>query len=240
MNRTIGLAEHGVRLFYATLEAHDFLWFASYDVSGISSTEVVVHNYALSYALSRFERGIVFEQAPTYEADLAQMPLYTTSADLLVGDNPFAGKVKLTWNALDTRTQRTQDPDFRKRNTPMMGRRVVVAPMTRFGFYVFTFDGGQPPGAIRLGKKRSPCRVRYTEIPNPVARRVDGPFAPSHLINPLDVSGQVEAFNTVNIPPHVLLRNARLRGDYVVRYKEGQTYHAVHVPGRVLACMGAN
>jgi CRISPR-associated protein Csc1 len=233
------LAEYSVRLFYAILEAHDFLWFASYDVSGLSSTEVVVHNYALSYALSRFERGIVFEQVPTYEADLAQMPLYTTPADLLVGDNPFAGKVKLTWNALETRTQRTQDPDFRKRNTPMIGQRVVVAPMTRFGFYVFTFDGGQPPGAIRLGKKRSPCRVRYTEIPNPVGRR-DETFAPSHLVNPLDVSGKVEAFNTVNIPPHLLLRNARLRDDYVVYHKEGRVYHTVHVPGRVLVRMGVS
>ena len=237
MGQTIHLANHSVRLFYAVLEAHDFLWFASYDVSGLSSTEVVVHNYALSYALSRFERGIVFEQVPTYEADLAQMPLYTTPADLLVGDNPFAGKVKLTWNAMDTCTQRTQDPDFRKRNTPMMGQRVMVAPMTRFGFYVFTFDGNQPPGAIRLGKKRSPCRVRYTEIPSPIARRVDEPFAPSHLVNPLDVSGKVEVFNAVNIPPHLLLRNARLRDDYVVRRKEGRVYHAVHVPRRVLSCM---
>ena len=234
MSQTIHLTDHSVRLFHAVLETHDFLWFASYDVGGLSSTEVVIHNYALSYALSRFERGIVFEQVPTYEADLARMPLYTTPADLLVEDNPFAGKVKLTWNAIDTRTLQTQDPDFVKRNTPMIGRRVVIAPMTRFGFYVFTFDGSQPPGAIRLGKKRSPCRVHYTEIPRPVARRVEA-FPPSHLVNPLDVSGKVEAFNAVNIPPHLLLRNARLRDDYVVHHKGRRRYHAVHVPGRVLA-----
>jgi len=240
MSQTIRLADHGVRLFYAILEAHDFLWFASYDVSGLSSTEVVVHNYALSYALSRFERGIVFEQTPTYETDLAQMPLYTTPADLLVVNNPFAGKLKLTWNALDTRTQRTEDPDFRKRNTPMMGRRVVVAPMTRFSLYVFTFDGNQPPGAIRLGKKRSPCRVRYSEIPEPAARRMTDTFVPSHLINPLDVSGTVEAFYAVGIPPHLLLRHTRLQDDYVVRHQEGRMNHTVHVPSRVLAHIGVS
>lgn len=234
MGQSIRLADHSVRLFYGVLEAHDFLWFASYDVSGLSTTEVVVHNYALTYALSRFERGIVFEQGPTYQDDLAQMPLYTTPADLLVEDNPFAGKVKLTWNALDTCTQRTQDPDYIKYNTPMIGRRIVVAPLTRFDFYVFALNGDQPPAAIRLGKKRSPCRVRYTEIPKPVAHRASDTFAPSHLVNPLDVEGKVEAFNVVNIPPHLLLRNARLREDYVVNHKEGRAYHVIHVPGRVL------
>lgn len=234
MGQSIRLADYGVRLFYGVLEAHDFLWFASYDASGLSATEVVVHNYALTYALSRFERGIAFGQGPTYQADLAQMFLYTTPADLLVEDNPFAGKVKLTWNAIDTRTQRTQDPGYIKRNTPMMGRRVVVAPMTRFTFYVFVLDGSQPPGAIRLGKKRSPCRVRYTEIPDPVARLTSETFTPSHLVNPLDVEGTVEAFNVVNVPPHLLLRNARLREDYVVKYKAGRAYHVVHVPRRIL------
>jgi CRISPR type I-D-associated protein Csc1 len=120
----------------------------------------------------------------------------------------------------------------------MIGRRVVVAPMTRFGFYVFAVDGNQPPGAIRLGKKRSPCRVRYTEIPNPVARQVEDVFAPTHLVNPLDVSGKVEAFNVVNVPPHLLLRNSRLRGDYVIRHKEGRLYHTVHLPKRVLLHLG--
>ena len=238
MSQTIKLADHNVWLFYAVLEAHDFLWFASYDVSAISSTEMVVHNYALSYALSRFERGIVFEQSPTYEQDLAQMPLYATPAGMLLRDNPFAGKVKQTWNAVDVRTQGTQDPDYIKRNTPKMGKRVVIAPLTRFTFYVFTFDGQQPPGAIRLGKKRAPCRVRYEEIPEPTVRRQTRTFAPSHLVNPLDVRGKVEAFNPINIPPHLLLYNARISDDYVVRHKERGIYHNVHVPGRVLDHLG--
>lgn len=237
MDRSIRLADHGVRLFYGVLEVHDFLWFASYDASGLSATEAAVHNYALTYALSRFERGIVFGQGPTYQADLAQMPLYATPADLLVTDNPFASKIKLTWNAIDTCTQRTQDPAYQKRNTPMMGRRVVMAPMTRFSFYAFVFDGSKLPGTIRLGKKRSPCRVRYMEIPNPVARLTGETFRPSHLVNPLDVEGTVEAFNVVNIPPHLLLRNARVRDDYVVKHK-GRVYHIVHVPGRVLKRIG--
>lgn len=235
MDKVIRLADHGMRLFYAVLETHDFLWFASYDISGISSTETVVHNYALSYALSRFERGATFQQIPTYEADLIQMPLYATPADVLVGDNPFISKVKLTWNAIDTRTQRTQDPEFIKRNTPMMGRRVMVVPMSRFGFYVFTFDGSQPPGIIRLGKKRSPCRVQYVEIYPPIAHRIEDTFAPSHLVNPLDVSGKIEAFNVVSIPPHIILRNTHLRDDYMILHKKGRISHVVHLPRRVVA-----
>ena len=234
MQPKIRLADHGIRLFYAVLEAHDFLWFSSYDVSTVSSTEAVVHNYALSYALSRFERGVVLAQKPSYEEDLAQMPFYATPADLLLRGNPFAGKVKQTWNALDTRTQQTQDPDFKKRNTPMIGTRIVIAPMTKFFFYVFTLNGERPPGAIRLGKKRAPCRVHYDEITKAVARYNDRTFTPSHLINPLDVRGDVEIFNPINIPPHLLLRNARLRNDHVVTHREKHAYHTIHMPQRIL------
>jgi len=77
--------------------------------------------------------------------------------------------------------------------------------------------------------------VCYTEIPKPVAHRASDTFVPSHLVNPLDVEGKVEAFNVVNIPPHLLLRNARLREDYVVNHREGRAHHVIHVPGRVLA-----
>jgi len=238
MRQSLSLADYKIRLFYAVLETHDFLWFASYDVSSIASTEVVIHNYALCYALSHFERGIVFKQAPTYADDLAQMPLYATPADLAARDNPYAGKVKQTWNALDSRTHNTEDPSYKKVNTPKLGKRVAVAPMTRFTFYVFTFEGQQPPGAIRLGKKRAPCRVRYAEIPRPSAKQ-RAHISPSHLVNPLDVQGQVSAFNPINIPPHLLLRNARITADYVVTHKDKRSYHAVHIPKRVLARMEA-
>lgn len=237
MQPNVRLANYDIRLFHAILEVHDYLWFSSYDVSTISSTEVVVHNYALTYAVSRFERGVVAKQTPTYEEDLDQMPLYATPADLLLRDNPFAGKIKQTWNALDTRTQQTQDPEFnkkRKLNTPMMGKRVVIAPMTRFSFYLFTFKGQDPPGTIRLGKKRVPCRVHYAEIPTPLARYQTRTFAPTHLVNPLDVRGNVEAFNPINIPPHLLLRHARLCDDYVVSYKQKRAYHTIHIPARIL------
>lgn len=238
MSQTIELADHGVRLFYAVLETHDFLWFASYDVSIISTTEMVVHNYALSYALSRFERGIVLKQSPNYAQDLEQMPLYTTPATMLLRDNPFAGRVKQTWNAVDVRTQGTEDPDYRKRNTPKVGKRVVIAPLTRFTFYVFTFEGQQPPGAIRLGKKRAPCRVRYEEILESTARLQSRTFSPSHLVNPLDVRGKVKAFSPISIPPHLLLRNTRIGNDYKVFYKDGGIYHNVHVPSRVFDRIG--
>lgn len=234
MQPNVRLANYDIRLFHAILEAHDFLWFSSYDVSTISSTEVVVHNYALTYALSRFERGVVAKQTPTYEEDLAQMPFYATPADLLLRDNPFAGKIKQTWNALDTRTQQTQDPDFKKRNTPMIGKRVVIAPMTRFSFYLFTFKRQYPPSTIRLGKKRVPCRVHYTEIPTPLAHYQSRTFAPTHLVNPLDVQGSVETFNPISIPPHLLLRHARLCDDYAVSYKQKRVYHTIHVPVRIL------
>lgn len=233
MQPKIRLNDHTVKVFHAILETHDFLWFSSYDVSTVSSTEAVVHNYALTYALSRFERGIVKKQTPTYKRDLDLMSFYTTPAKLLP-QNPFAGKIKQTWNALDVRTQQTQDPEFKKRNTPKLGTRVVIAPLTRFSFYIFTLDEQVPPGAIRLGKKRIPCRVRYKEITEPVARYRSNTFTPSHLVNPLDVRGRVEAFNPVSIPPHLLLSQARLCDDYAVTWNKNRAYHTIHVPERIL------
>ena len=46
----IRLADHGVRLFAGRLYNHDYLWFSSTEISKVSTTLPVIHNYALTYA----------------------------------------------------------------------------------------------------------------------------------------------------------------------------------------------
>jgi CRISPR-associated protein Csc1 len=221
----ITLSERGIRLYRCQLETHDYLWFASYDVAGISSTEAVVHNYALSYALNRFERSIVYQRVPTYEEDLAEMSIYPLPAHS-VG----AGKTVLTFNAVNSKTQQTQDPTYKAKNTPMLGKRSCVDLGTRFSFYAFARQGARLPRVIRLGKKRVPCRLTIEEIKVPRAIFSSERFRPTHLVNPLDVSGRVITYSVVSIAPFLLLRDLTLEGDWLV--KAG--VDIVHVPRRVL------
>lgn len=220
----IALNERGIRLYRCRLETHDYLWFASYDVAGISSTEAVVHNYALSYALNRFERGIVYQRVPTYEEDLAEMSIYPVPAHS-VG----AGKTMLTFNAVNTKTQQTQDPAYKAKNTPMLGKRSCVDLGTKFSFYAFTRGGARLPRVIRLGKKRVPCRLTAEEIKAPRANFSPEWFRPTHLVNPLDVSGKVVTYSVVSIAPFLLLRDPTIKDDWLVR----AGVDVVHVPKRV-------
>jgi len=60
----INLDDYQIRLFKCEMTLHDYLWFASYDVSSLATTEAVIHNYALSYAVNRFDRGIMSNSGP--------------------------------------------------------------------------------------------------------------------------------------------------------------------------------
>lgn len=234
MGQVISLYEHGVRLFACRLYNHDYLWFSSYEISKLSTTLAVLHNYALTYSLGDFSYGISWGTAPHYEEDLARIPLYATPALAA-----FWSRTRITYNAVNSRTLRTDDAP-RGINSPDMGWHNYLDPVypadkreaQRWGFicYVFTFNGQQPRGVIRLGKKGAAIRVHWEEIGRPQAIFSDEPVRPTHPLNPLDVSGQVNAYEPVGIPPHLLLRTAEIRDDWFVFAGP----HRVHVPRRVV------
>ncbi len=148
-------------------------------------------------------------------------------------------RTRITYNAVNSRTLRTDDAP-RGINSPDMGWRNYLDPVypadereaQQWGFicYVFTFNGQQPKGVIRLGKKGAAIRVYWEEIETPLAIYRDEPVRPTHPLNPLDVSGQVNAYEPVGIPPHLLLRTAEVRDDWFVFAGP----HRVHVPKRVV------
>lgn len=192
-------------LKYPTLQAydveirpHDTLWFASLDGGGISTTEPVIHNYALSYAFSRFNRIQSYNKGPSYEEDLSQMNWYSTPARSL-----DYHRIRVTWNAIDDRTYTTEDNKFNKSNTPKMGEKYVLSPypLTKFTCTVFSLQGEKAPRIIRLGKKRTPCTVHITKQWNMKKVRRFETLKPSHLVNPLDVVGEIESYRMVMIPP---------------------------------------
>jgi CRISPR-associated protein Csc1 len=234
MASVIDLNSNGVRLFACRFYNHDYLWFSSFEISKQSVTIPILHNYALCYSLAERSYGISFNSTPQYESDLAQMPLYATPA---LGRN--MRQIRITFNAINSLSLRTDDKP-NDINSPDIGYRVYLAPVFRndateragsgFSGYLFTFDGSLPKGMVRLGKKGTPIRVEYSEIKTAKAFFKTDLICPSHPVNPLDVSGIVESYDPISLPPHLLLRIANIRDDWFVT----EAGHTIHVPKRVL------
>jgi CRISPR-associated protein Csc1 len=243
MANAIRLYERGVRVFAGRLYNHDYLWFSSNEISKVSTTQPILHNYALCYALSQRSYSVCVGSMPKYvsdpDAEFGAMPLYATPADATAEN---VKRTTITFNAVDTRTLTTGDS--KTLNTPNLGKRIYLnlqweggnaeRPSKGYTFYVFTFDQYHPPGVARLGKKGCPVRLRWDEISQPLALFREGQQRPSHLINPLDVNGQVVSYDPVMIPPHLLLRTPTLAADWWVFSER----HAIQVPKRVLERIG--
>lgn len=219
-----------LRIFHVKLIPHDILWFSSFDVGAVTITEPAIHNYALSYAVSRFDRVICTSDQPTYEQDLEQMDWYCTPAQARK-----YGRLRFTWNAIDSKTQLTETPKFEKTNTPKLGTRHVLAPApaTEFEFYLFSRKGEQPPRMIRLGKKRAPCLLLAEEVHHSGIQLWET-AEPTHLVNPIDAIGEFEQYRMVSIPPSLLAGDAKLRQAVVVNGRGTSGRHVVSVPRRLL------
>jgi len=241
VKQAIRLWERGVRLFAGRLYNHDYLWFSSHEISKVSTTQPYLHNYALCYAMSQRSYRLCVGSMPKYvedaEGEFEAMPLYATPA--------HASRVQrtaLTFNALDDLTLTTGAS--KAMNTPNIGKRVYLdllweqldtaRPKLGYEFYVFTFDGYALPSAFRLGKKGAPVRVRWQELPNALALFRESAERPTHVINPVDISGHAVSYDPVALPPHLLLRTATIEQDWFVFSDR----HAVQVPKRVIARVG--
>jgi hypothetical protein len=58
----------------------------------------------------------------------------------------------------------------------------------------------------------------------------------SHLVNPLDVAGEILAYDPIAIPPHLLLRSAVIRNDWFIR----SGWEQIHVPQRIVHRLGTS
>lgn len=234
MNKAISLRDHDIRVFTCRLYNHDYLWFSSHEISKISTTLPVIHNYALTYSLGNFSYGISWKTSPSYEEDLAFIPLYATPALAT-----SSSRTRITYNAINSCTLRTDDAPSGI-NSPNLGWRNYIDPVyptdkrsaQQLGYacYLFIFNGQNPKGVTRLGKKGAAMRIHWDEIEGPIASYREGPIRPTHPLNPLDISGIVSSYEPIVIPPHLLLRTAEIQNDWFIF----SGLHRVHVPKRVL------
>lgn len=232
MNKSIDLRDRDLRLYAGRLYNHDYLWFSSFEISKTAATLPLIHNYALSYALSGYSYGLYFGNTPRYSEDLAAMSAYATPAR----PKGSVARTRFTQNAINSRTLRTDDAP-RGSNSPALGWRLVLDPVwsgmpgynsTGFDFYLFSKAVFKPPSVVRLGKKGCPVRLHWKEISPAVAVYSDKAIRPTHAVNPLDVQGEIAAYEPVPIPPHMILRVAEIRNDWFIFSGE----HCIHLPGR--------
>jgi CRISPR-associated protein Csc1 len=236
MSKRLDLNAEGIRLYAGRLHNHDYLWFSSFEISKTAATLPLLHNYALSYALSGYSHWVYVGNTPSYEKDLGAMPVYATPAR---ARGPVA-RTRFTQNAVNSRTLRTDDAP-RGANSPALGWRLVLDPVwskgdaekdvSGFTFYLFTLEGFRPPSVVRLGKKGCPIRLEWKEILPAVAILTQKAVRPTHAVNPLDVHGEIISYEPMPIPPHLVLRVAEIRNDWFVFAGE----HCVHIPRRFTA-----
>jgi CRISPR-associated protein Csc1 len=234
MSDHLDLNAQGLRLYAGRLYNHDYLWFSSFEVSKTAATYPLIHNYALSYAVSGYSHAVYVGSTPRYKEDLDAMSAYATPARPR-GD---VARTRFTQNAVNSRTLRTDDAP-RGSNSPAFGWRLVLDPVWQgstgngndsgFDFYLFAREPFAPPSVVRLGKKGCPIRLIWREISPAVATLTDSPVRPTHAVNPLDIQGEILSFEPVPIPPHLIFRVADIRRDWFVFSGE----HRIHVPRRI-------
>jgi CRISPR-associated protein Csc1 len=236
MEKPIRLNELGIRLYAVRLYNHDFLWFSSFEISKTAGTAPAIHNYALSYAMSNYSHGVFFTGGPAYEADLDAMPVYATPARAV--GNPSS--TRFTQNAINSVTLRTDDAPGGT-NSPSLGYRLVLDPVWRvadgdsdpsgFAFYAFAKADYSLPSVVRLGKKGCPVRIDCSEIEAPLAVQTQSAVRPTHAVNPLDIQGEIKAYQPLPMPPHLILKLADIENDWFVF----SGAHVVHVPSRFIS-----
>lgn len=233
MSDRMDLRTQELRLYAGRLYNHDYLWFSSFEISKSAGTLPLLHNYALSYALSGYSYGVYRGNTPRYAEDLDQMAAYATPAR----PQGSVARTRFTQNAVNSRTLRTDDAP-KGRNSPSLGWRLVLDPVWRdgpaaadavgFRFYLFGRGGYHPPSVVRFGKKGCPVRLEWEEITPVVATFATEPTRPTHAVNPLDIQGQILSYDPLPIPPHLIFRVAEIRDDWFIMSGE----HVVHVPRR--------
>lgn len=236
MSERLDLNAKGIRLYAGRLYNHDYLWFSSFEISKTAATLPLIHNYALSYALSGYSYGISVGSTPRYTQDLEAMPAYATPAR----PQGSIARTRFTQNAVNSRTLRTDDAP-RGSNSPALGWRLVLDPVWRtnaaesdvpgFVFYVFARSPFHLPAVVRLGKKGCPVRLEWQEVTPAVAVFTDSVVRPTHAVNPLDIQGEIISYDPLPIPPHLIFRVAEIRNDWFVFSEE----HSVHLPRRFSA-----
>jgi CRISPR-associated protein Csc1 len=194
---------------------HDSLFYATREMGTLYETERYVHNYALSYALFNDRLiGVPYFASgyrPNYAGDLRKLNesgIYVTPARPLKWDY-----LLITWKMAQVTYYRKPEQFGGRGNFPEnFGRAKELAPESEFEFFVVSRQPVTLPHWIRLGKWASKSLVEASPLLE-IKERV-GSFISASPLNPLDVPGQLGAYDLISMPPVSLVVNARIEGPY--------------------------
>jgi CRISPR-associated protein Csc1 len=216
-----------VRAFRGVAELMGELFFASLEPGDNYTTEPIILNTALYYALGYAKGNYVnfpveggrrsVKQNPTYMEDSAGLVnrIYVTPAKVI--NNPEFTTELYNSRSDDYVQSNTLDKKDQDANVPTgrYGARKQIQPGARFLFYVLTFDGSKPemPPYIRLGKKRCKALVEWAEVSTSVS---SGVYTTTHplLIDDID-SMPLGDVSFKRMQPFDIIRKARFSGKYV-------------------------
>jgi CRISPR-associated protein Csc1 len=219
-------------IYHCSIELHDSLYYATREIGRLYETEPILHNYALCYALGLVdsdlystrvpeEHGYRYfcpEQIPKYEEHLTALNkqgIYVTPAKVLTHS-----AVLHTWkyanNNYHVEMEKTQ------KNIPSFGRAKEIATESKFEFFMISEHLIKLPRWIRLGKWMSKAEV--VQSPPLEFETKTESFICEHPLNPLDVmfNHQIISYDTLNMPPVSLIRNARFINSTNYRITRGK------------------
>ncbi|MBW4630138.1 MAG: type I-D CRISPR-associated protein Cas5/Csc1 [Brasilonema octagenarum HA4186-MV1] len=230
-------------IYCCQLELHDSLYYATREIGRLYETELVIHNYALCYALGLVDSEIYSttvaeehsyryfcpEQVPKYEEHLTPLnyqSIYITPAHS-INHNTILNTWKYANNNYHVEMEKTQ------KNIPSFGRAKEIAPESQFEFFVISQKQLRLPKWIRLGKWMSKAEVQTQEVTKLELKT--GNFSFPYPLNPLDVmfTHQVVSYDVVNMPPVSLIQNVSIRQGQYYEFENPNKSEKLRLPAKM-------
>ena len=207
-----------MRVYTCRLTLHESLFFATREVGRLYETGRYLHNYALTYALGLATAPYFSPtQVPRYAEQLAPLNergIYVTPARGVRIEYQLA-TFKYANNAYHVEMEKGS------RNTPSFGRAKEISAGSVFEFAVLSErEALRLPKWIRLGLWRSKAEVIWAEAEG--RREKHSEARADYPLNPLDVAGQLLAFDLISMPPASLVDHAVVQTDWWV-WSSGDT-----------------
>jgi CRISPR-associated protein Csc1 len=214
-----------VRAFKGIMELMSELFFASLEPGDNYTTEPIILNTALYYALGYAKGNYINRPLKKIKGSAKQNPDYIEDTEELFKRVYVTPAKLINFAELSTEIYNSRSDDYvqankptdadSNANIPRYGVRKQIQPGARFLFYVLTFDGTEPdmPPYIRLGKKRCKALVEWSEVEVSV---LNGTYTTTHPILAEDTNliplGDI---SFKRMQPFDIIKKSRFSGDYL-------------------------
>ncbi|OCL26484.1 type I-D CRISPR-associated protein Cas5/Csc1 [Orenia metallireducens] len=202
-----------MRIYRCKLEMYDYLFYATTERGKIAETGAYIHNYALTYALSKLwaDKSKLppryhQKQQPKYKVELNSVDFYVTPAKLIQGKQKV-----IQYNTINEGYTLSKG---RSLGYPNWGYIKPFLPGSRFEFYILSEEELEIPRYIRLGKFMGKAKLTIEEAESVMKKK--GKFTAYHLLNWEDLKDRPEVFDILpQTLPTQLIENAHyLEGRY--------------------------